>query len=86
MIPDWKIKVGRLTIYSTERFYEGWVEHIHFIRGRGHLWHHYIWHSSTGRQCTQVKVLGFIFTWWAPDEIRWADPRPTQWDRIGFDV
>ena len=81
MIPEWKVKIGRLTIYSTERFYEGWVEHFHYIRERRKVWEHYIWHSNVGQICTQVKVLGFIFTWWSKDRT-FKDTRPTQWDRL----
>lgn len=66
MVPDFKIKVGRLALYSTERFYEGSVKHFHYIRKRNHLWQHYIWKFTQSDICTQVKVLGFIFTWWAP--------------------
>lgn len=81
MIPDFKLKLGRLTVYSTERFYEGWVEHFRYIRQRGVLWRHYIWRLERGDVCTQVKVLGFIFTWWSKDRV-WVDRRPTQWERL----
>ena len=81
MIPDFKVKLGRLVVYSTERFYPGWVEHIGYIRGRGKLWHHYVWHYRGGRPCKQVQVLGFIFTWWDLDR-GFVDPRPTAWERL----
>lgn len=81
MIPDWKVKMGRLTVYSTERFYEGTVKHFHYIRGKGHLWQHYIWQYKPGTICTQVTVLGFILTWWAKDR-SFKDTRPTQWERL----
>ena len=80
MIPEFKFKIGRLAVYSTERFYSGWVEHFGYIRQKKALWRHYVldWHRV--RVCTQVRILGFIFTWWAVD--CWMDDRPTQWDRL----
>lgn len=80
MIPDFKVKVGRLTLYSTERFYPGWVGHIGYIQRRGKLWHHYVFHYRDGHRCKQVKVLGFILTWWAVN--RFKDIRPTAWERL----
>lgn len=88
MIPDWRVKIGQLTIYSTERFYEGTVRHFHYIRGRKQLWYHYIYHFNVMKSTEwgfrggwQMKVLGFILTWWSKQE-DWVDPRPTQWDRL----
>ena len=56
MIPDFKFKIGRLTVYSTERFYPGWVEHLGHMYRKKALWRHYVldWHQV--RVCTQVRI------------------------------